>query len=131
MEKWPKLVAAVAGAVSSYLFGGWTAMLGALVLFAAIDYVSGFIAAALAGQLSSAVGMRGIAKKVAMFAVVAVAHQVDRMLGEAHLVRDAALWWYLANELLSVIENMGKLGVPIPPPVKQAVAVLNGKAKAS
>lgn len=130
MEKWPKFAAALAGAVSSYLFGGWTAMLGALVLFAAIDYVSGFAAAALAGQLSSAVGRRGIAKKVAMFAVVAIAHQVDLMLGEAHLVRDAALWWYLANELLSVIENMGRLGVPIPPPVQQAVAVLNGKAKA-
>ena len=102
-------------------------MLETLLMFAFIDYLSGLTAAAMAGEISSSIGMRGIAKKIAVFAVVAIAHVIDQALGEAHLIRDAAIWWYLANELVSIIENAGRMGVPIPPAIKRAVASLNDR----
>lgn len=102
-------------------------MLNVLLTFVVLDYVTGFLSAAKEGKLNSEVGLWGIAKKVAIFFVVAVAHLVDTALGDAHLFRDAAIFFYLANELLSVIENAGRLGVPIPPVISRAVEVLRGK----
>lgn len=131
MDKWFKAAMAMGGAAVSYLFGGWSAMLGVLLTMAVVDYLSGFTAAALAGQLSSAVGMKGIAKKIALFGVVAVAHLIDQSLGEQHLIRDAAIWWYAANEVVSIVENMGRLGVPIPPIITQAVEVLRKRGDAA
>lgn len=125
---WVKAAAAFAGAILSFLFGGWSALLGVLLVFVATDYVTGFAAAALQGQLSSAVGLRGIAKKVGIFVMVAVAHLVDTTLGEAHLLRDATLFFYLANELLSIVENLGRIGVPIPPVIRRAIGVLQSKS---
>lgn len=128
MDKLFKGAAAAAGAAISYLFGGWPAMLGVLLVLVVVDYVSGFAAAALEGKLSSTVGYRGIARKLGIFALVAIGHLIDTAIGEGNMVRDAAIWFYSANELLSIIENMGRVGVPIPPVIQQAVAVLQGKA---
>lgn len=128
MDKAIKTIVAAGGAAVSYAYGGWSAMLGALLALVVVDYVSGFAASALEGKLSSGVGARGIAKKIGIFALVAIGHIIDGQIGEAHMVRDAAIWFYAANELLSIIENMGRLGVPIPPVIQQAVAVLQGKA---
>ncbi|MGG4034193.1 phage holin family protein [Paenibacillus cisolokensis] len=128
MEQYVKPAIAVGGAVASYLFGGWSMLLSILLTFVALDYVTGFAAAAKEGKLSSEVGAWGIAKKIAMFAIVAVAHLVDTALGDAHLFRDAAIFFYLANELLSLIENAGRLGAPIPPGLQKAVEVLQGKS---
>jgi toxin secretion/phage lysis holin len=125
---WIKLAVSVAGAVASYLFGGWSSLLSILLTFVVLDYVTGFAAAAKEGKLNSEVGAWGIAKKVGIFAIVAVAHLVDTALGDAHLFRDAAVFFFLANELLSVIENAGRIGVPIPPVLQQAVEVLRGKS---
>jgi toxin secretion/phage lysis holin len=126
-----KGAAAVAGALSSYVFGGWSAMLGVLLALAVVDYLSGFTAAALAGKLSSDIGYRGIAKKIGLFVVVAVAAQIDKALGNGHAIRDAATFWYAANEILSVIENLGRVGVPIPPVIVKAVSILKEKGEAS
>jgi len=128
VEQTVKFVVAVSGAAASFLFGGWTQLLSILLVFVALDYVFGVAAAAKEGKLSSAVGAWGIPKKVAIFAIVAVAHLVDTALGDAHLFRDMAIFFYLANELLSLIENAGRLGAPIPPGLKQAVEVLRGKS---
>lgn len=128
MDKIVKALVAAMGAAISYLFGEWSPMLGVLLALVVADYGSGFVASALEGKLSSAVGFRGIAKKIAIFGLVAIGHLIDSAIGEAHLIRDAAIWFYAANELLSIIENMGRLGVPIPPVIQQAVAVLQGKA---
>lgn len=92
MENWFKPVVAVSGAAASYLFGGWSALLSILLTFVVLDYVSGVAAAAKEGRLRSDVGLWGIARKVAIFAVVAVAHLVDSALGDAHLFRDAAVF---------------------------------------
>ncbi|MGF7429576.1 phage holin family protein [Thermoanaerobacterium thermosaccharolyticum] len=122
-----KTITAFGGALASYLFGGWSALLGILLAFVIFDYVTGVIAAGIEGKLSSNVGLKGIAKKVAIFVIVAVANLVDRALGNAHIFRDATIFFYLANELLSIIENVGRSGVPIPEVIKKAVAVLQGK----
>jgi len=126
-----KAAAAVGGAIVSFLFGGWSALLTILLAFVVMDYISGVLAAGKEGKLSSEVGLWGIAKKVMIFGIVAAAHLVDRALGDAHLFRDAAIFFFLANELLSVIENSGRLGVPIPSMLRRAVEVLRGKGDVS
>ena len=121
-------VVAVLGSWLTYLFGGWSALLGILLAFVAIDYITGILAAGSKGELSSTIGMRGIAKKICIFVLVAIAHLVDRALGDGTLIRDAAIFFYIANELLSIIENAGVLGVPIPDILLRAVEILKGKA---
>ncbi|MCR1834962.1 phage holin family protein [Oceanobacillus caeni] len=124
-----KIAIAVGGAVASFLWGEWSALLNVLLVFVAIDYTSGFIAAGIDGRLNSHIGWVGIAKKVSIFFIVAVAHMVDvAMGGDAHMFRDAAVWFYLANELLSITENAGRIGVPIPAKLTDAVDVLRGKS---
>lgn len=120
---------AVVGTVLTYLFGGWSALLGILLAFVILDYITGFIAAGSKGELSSAVGFNGIGRKIGIFVLVAVAHLVDRALGDGTLIRDAAIFFYIANELLSVIENAGVLGVPVPDILLRAVDILKGKTE--
>ncbi|MEK4381181.1 MAG: holin [Bacillaceae bacterium] len=125
-----KTVVSIGGALASYLFGGWSALLTVLLTFVVFDYMSGVVAAYLEKKLNSGVGVKGIAKKVAIFLVVAIANMVDIALGgEVHMFRDATIWFYLANELLSIIENLGKIGVPIPEKLRNAVQVLQGKGE--
>jgi len=128
MENLFKTIVAVGGAAASFLFGGWSALLNILLVCVVLDYVSGVLAAGKEGKLSSEVGLWGIPKKVAIFAVVAIAHLVDTALGDAHLFRDAAIFFYLANEILSITENLGRLGVPIPTVIQKAVEVLRQKS---
>jgi toxin secretion/phage lysis holin len=129
MESVFKMLIAFGGAAVSFLFGGWSALLGTLLAFVIIDYITGMIAGALEGKLNSQVGFRGIAKKVAIFFIVAVAHMVDVSLGDNHLFRDAAIFFYIANELLSITENAGKIGIPIPDKLLNAVEVLRGRSE--
>ncbi|WP_019534201.1 phage holin family protein [Paenibacillus ginsengihumi] len=132
MERWYLLVkwgVAAFSSATTYFFGGWSAILNALLIFVVIDYFTGMAAAGAAGELRSTKGLIGIARKVFIFAMVAAGHLVDRVLGDAHLFRDAIAYFYIANELLSIIENGGKLGAPIPPIVKQAVEVLRGRGE--
>ncbi len=125
-----KSIVAFGGGVASYLFGGWTPLLGVLLAFVTLDYLSGVAAAGKEGRLSSNVGLWGIAKKISIFAIVAVAHLIDQVIVAEIpvLFKDAAIFYYLANEVLSITENFGRLGVPIPPVISKAVEVLNGKA---
>lgn len=113
--------------VQQLIFGGWSGVLSALLVFVAVDYITGRAAAAAEGGLKSKVGLIGVARKVFIFAMVAVAHLVDGVLGDSHLFRDSVAYFYISNELLSIIENGGRLGAPIPPVIRQAVEVLKGK----
>jgi toxin secretion/phage lysis holin len=117
----------ILGGAVSYLYGGWSTLIQILVVFVVIDYVTGLVAAGFEGKLSSKIGFKGIAKKIMIFALVAVAHLIDSALGENHLIRDATIFFYLGNELLSILENAGKTGLPIPDQIKNAVQVLKGK----
>jgi len=101
------MAAAVGGGIASFLFGGWDSALTALAVFMGIDYLTGFLAAGKAGKLNSNVGLWGIAKKAGVFAVVAVVHQLDLHLleGQADVFRDGAIFFFLANEALSILET--------------------------
>lgn len=118
---------AVGSWLVSYLFGGWSAVLGVLLFFVILDYLTGIAAGGVTGKLKSKIGLIGIARKVFIFAMVAVGHLVDGILGDGHIFRDTVAFFYIANELLSITENGGKLGAPIPNVIKQAIEVLKGK----
>ena len=128
MENSFKTLAAVSGAAVSFFFGGWSTLLGVLLAFVVMDYLSGMVAAAIEGVLSSSVGLKGIARKVFIFGMVAVAHLVDTAIADGHVFRDATIFFYLANELLSIVENSGRIGLPVPDIIRQAVDVLKGKS---
>ncbi|AVG12976.1 phage holin family protein [Paenibacillus larvae] len=104
-------------------------LLQVLLVLVVVDYATGLMAAGTQGKLESNVGLKGIARKVFIFFIVAVAHQIDLILGNQHMIRDATLFFYVANELLSIIENGGRLGVPLSNVIKQAVGVLKGKSE--
>jgi len=123
-----KLVLTLAGTAATYLWGGMDAVLTALVVLACIDYASGWAAAWAGRRLSSEVGRRGIARKAGMFAVVALCNVIDQVggLGDP-ILRTMAAWWYIGNESLSIVENLGEIGVPIPGRLRQALAVLRDR----
>lgn len=127
IETYFKIGAGAIGGLASYLYGGWEPLLQILLVFVVIDYVTGIIAAGYQGKLSSEVGFKGIARKIMIFVLVAVAHLIDGSLGENHFFRDAVIYFYMANELLSIIENAGRTGLPIPQKLKNAVEILKGK----
>lgn len=119
---------ALVGTAATYLWRGWDGVLVALVTLACLDYLTGWAAAWVGKRLSSDVGRRGIAKKVGMFVIVAVCNIVDQIggLGDP-ILRTVAIWFYIGNEALSIVENLGEVGVPIPDRIKQALAVLRDK----
>ena len=123
-----KSVTAVGGALASFLFGGWTQLMTVLVIFIVIDFLSGVALAAKKGRAASRELWFGVMRKIGTLAIVTVAHLLDTIIGDAHLIRDAAIFFYLAGELLSLIENAGRLGVPIPPVIQRAVEVLHGRS---
>lgn len=124
-----KTITAFGGALASYLFGGWSALLGILLAFVIFDYITGVIAAGIEGKLNSSIGWKGISRKVMIFVLVAMAHLVDMALGDSNVFRDATIFFYLANELLSIIENTGRIGLPVPDAIQKAVAILKGKGE--
>lgn len=124
-----KTGAAALGAVVGYLFGGWSELLGILLTFVVLDYITGILAASKEGTLRSAVGFKRIPKKIMIFLLVAVGHLIDRAVGTNGLFRDATIFFYLANELLSIVENAGRMGLPVPEQIQQAVEVLKGKSE--
>ena len=92
------------------------------------DYISGVIAAAVEKKLSSAVGAKGIAKKIFMLLIVAVANIVDvNAIGEGHVLRTVTTLFYIANECISLIENAGRIGVPVPKKLLDVLEQLKNK----
>lgn len=128
-EVFYKTVTTAVGAIVGYIFGEWSVLLQILLAFVIIDYVSGLLASGVEGKLSSKVGFKGIAKKIMIFVLVAVGHLTDRAIGDGSMVQNAIIFFYLGNELLSILENAGRTGLPIPEQVKNAVDVLKGKSK--
>jgi toxin secretion/phage lysis holin len=124
-----KTGAATVGAVVGFLFGGWSKVLILLVSLVIIDYLTGILASAFEGKLSSRVGFRGIPKKIMIFVMVAVGHLVDTAIGTNHMFRDAAIFFYCANELVSILENAGRMGLPVPDRLQQTVDILKGRGE--
>lgn len=124
-----KFVIALGGTAVSYLYGGFDSLLMIFTFMVAIDYITGLLASGVEGKLSSQIGFKGIAKKIMIFALIAVAHFVDQLVGNEHLIRDATIFFYMANEILSITENAGRLGIPIPTFLKNAITLLRNKSK--
>lgn len=117
------------GGFLGWIWGGWDALIKVLVAFVVFDYATGMLASHIKGTLSSKIGFVGIAKKVTIFFIVAVSNLLDEALGSGNTLRNATIFFYLGNELLSFVENVGKMGVPLPPQLTNAVAVLKGKGE--
>lgn len=125
------------GVVGSFIaaaFGGWDAALAALIVCSCIDYVSGSIVALVfhnsrkseSGAYNSAYGLKGLCKKGLMLLFVMVAVQIDQLMG-ADYVRDAVCIGFCTNEVLSIVENLGLAGVPMPQAVVDALEQLQSK----
>ena len=130
-DKILKILAGIAGAIAG-LFGEWTTTLTILVVVIAVDYISGVIVAACgrspkteAGGLSSKVGFIGIAKKGFIMLLVLLATMLDRAIGNETMVFQTSLvFYYIANEGLSVLENAALMGIPFPEKLKKALEAL-------
>ena len=124
----------VVGAAIAASLGGWDMALQTLCIFMAIDYGSGIIVAAVfkaspkteTGTLESRAGLKGLLRKAAMLCAVLMAYYLDQVAG-TDFVRDATCLAFVCNEALSIIENFGLMGVPIPETITNAIDVLKGK----
>ena len=130
MREYLELILSTIGASFGYFFGGFDGFIHALLAFVILDYITGILAAGVQKKLSSSVGFKGIARKITIFIIVGVAHVVDReALGGTALLRDAVLFFYIANEGLSILENAIEIGIPIPEIIKEKLALFHEKGK--
>ena len=128
--------AAIAGGAISQAFGGWDSAMMTLLVFMAIDYVSGLIVAGVfhssdkseTGALNSIACWQGLLKKGMTLIIVLVAARLDIVLGTA-FVRDAVVIAYIVNETISIIENAGLMGLPVPDVIMSAIEQLQGKTE--
>ena len=120
------------GAWLGYFLGGCDGLLCALVIFVAVDYVTGVMCAVADKKLSSAVGFKGICRKVFIFLLVGLAHILDtQILNETGILRTAVIFFFLSNDGLSILENAAHLGLPIPQALKDVLEQLNNRAEKS
>lgn len=111
------------GGIMGWFLGGLDGLLYALIVFVAVDYLTGLMSAIANKKISSEVGFKGIAKKVAIFCLVGVGHVMDNhILHEGSVVRTAVIFFYLSNEGISIIENIALMGLPVPQKLKDVLA---------
>lgn len=125
--KYIDIVAVTLGAFLGWYLGAVDGFFYTLLAFVCADYVTGVLRAGVEGKLSSSIGFKGIARKVMIFILVGAAHLLDAyVLPEGQdLVRTAVMFFYLANEGLSILENSTALGLPIPEKFRKALKMLN------
>ncbi|MBQ8001854.1 MAG: phage holin family protein [Clostridia bacterium] len=123
-------IGAIGGFIASF-FGGWSTALTTLVIFMAIDYITGIIVAGVFhnsgktknGALESRAGWKGLCRKGTTLLIVLIAHRLDMVMGTT-FVTDAVTIGYIANEAISIVENAGLMGLPIPSVITKAIEVL-------
>lgn len=126
---------AIGGVIAS-LFGGWDAGLATLVMFMAIDYVSGLVVAGVfhnskkttSGTLESKAGWKGLCRKGMSLLFVLIAYRLDLAIG-SNYIRDAVIIGFIVNETISIVENAGLMGVPLPKVINKAIDILTSKSE--
>ena len=127
----------IVGGFIANLFGGWDAALTTLVLAMAIDYASGLIVAGVfhkskkteSGALESRAGWKGLCRKGMSLLIVLIGHRLDLAIG-VNYIREAIIIGFIANETISIVENAGLMGLPLPAVITKAIDVLTQKADA-
>ena len=113
-----------------YFLGGLDGLMIALIVFMALDYITGIMCAILDKKLSSRVGFKGIFKKALILIMVGIANIVDvHVVGTGSALRGAVICFYLSNEALSLFENAAHIGLPIPEKLKDVLAQLHGRGE--
>jgi len=128
-------VIGVLGSFVSNLFGGWSSGIATLLIMMALDYITGFLVAAIFkkstkstnGALNSSVGLKGLCKKVVMLIMVIMAHRFDVTIGTSY-IRDAVVIALIVNEAISIFENAGQMGMKVPRVLVNAIDILKEKA---
>ena len=129
------LFIAYVGSFIASLFGGWDAALVTLIIFMCIDYVSGLIVAGVfhksqkseTGALESKAGWKGLCRKCMTLLFVLIAYRLDLAIGVSY-IRYAVIIGFMANELISIVENAGLMGVPLPAVIQNAIDILTKKS---
>jgi toxin secretion/phage lysis holin len=123
MQKYTSMFGiSLVGSFVSFLIGSVDSLVIILLCFVIADYVTGLIASAIEGRLSSQVGFRGIVRKLLIFVLVAVSHLLEIAISwNNHFIRDAIIFFYITNEFISIVENAGRAGVPIPSFLRKAI----------
>lgn len=118
-----KIALSVTGGIIMSALGGCDTLITVLAVFVAFDYVSGVVLAVKQGRLNSKTGFMGLLKKAMVFLVVITAHLLDRLTGIG-AIRSMAVLFYISNEGISILENLGKIGVPYPRKLKDILEQL-------
>ena len=125
-----QMVFAAVGGWLGYYLGGCDGLLLALVAFAAADYLTGVMCAVSDRKLSSNVGFKGICRKVLIFLLVGIANILDiHVIGTGSVLRTAVIFFYIANEGVSLLENAAHLGLPVPGKIKAVLEQLHDRAE--
>ena len=125
-----QLIFTAVGGWLGWFLGGSDGLLFALIAFVVIDYITGVMCAISDKKLSSAVGCKGICKKVLIFALVGLGHILDtRVIGAGSVLRTAVIFFYLSNEGISLLENAAHLGLPVPKKLKDVLEQLHKRSE--
>ena len=125
-----QLVFSALGGWLGYFLGGCDGLLYALIAFVVIDYITGVMCAVINRELSSEVGFKGIFRKVLIFLLVGIANIIDvQVIGTGAVLRTAVIFFYISNEGVSLLENAGHLGLPIPEKIKTVLEQLHDRAE--
>ena len=123
-----RLWSASIGAVLGNFIGGNDGLLYALIVFVVVDYITGVLCAVVEKNLASSIGFRGIFQKVMIFLLVGIANVLDtKILGAGAMLRSAVIFFYVANEGISIMENAGRMGLPVPEKMKGVFRQLHDK----
>lgn len=124
MEKIIKLIFSFLSTSLIYLLGGWDVALQSLIIVVILDYLTGISKSYVSNKLNSNKGLKGIVKKLSMLCMVAIATIVDRIAGETGLIRTLIIYYLVANEGLSILENLGEMNILIPKILKDKLEQL-------